>query len=129
MNGVTTDFSGPYEPAHIALIESFNGRCLAECLVTREFLCLDDAVRKCGALRGFYEEVRPIARSGHGTRKALIFAGGTLSAAMTKCWKTTSRLLPKWLAAYKDQNCWPKQSCLGRQRMTDPQLSQALSQR
>ncbi|WP_445083743.1 integrase core domain-containing protein [Erythrobacter sp. Dej080120_24] len=63
MNGVTTDFSGPYEPAHIALIESFNGKCLAECLDTREFLGLDDAVRKCGALRGVYKEMRPSARS------------------------------------------------------------------
>jgi putative transposase len=46
---VTVDFSRPGKPTDNALIESFNGKFLVECLNQRWFMSLDDAVRECEA--------------------------------------------------------------------------------
>lgn len=58
MKGVTLDFSRPGKPTDNAFIEAFNGKFRAECLNTRWFMSLDDAVRKCEAWCRDYNEVR-----------------------------------------------------------------------
>jgi len=53
------DFSRPGKPTDNALVESFNGRLLDQCLNTDWFLSLEDANRKIEAWREHYNESRP----------------------------------------------------------------------
>lgn len=57
--GIELDFSRPGKPTDNAKVESFNGRLRQECLNAHWFLSLEDAKRKIGEWRQYYNETRP----------------------------------------------------------------------
>jgi len=57
--GVTLDFSRPGKRTDNAVIEAFNGRFRAECLIAHWFLSLADARKKVEDWRRYYNEERP----------------------------------------------------------------------
>ena len=78
-NKVELDFSRPGTPGDNALVESFNGRCRAECLNAHWFLSLEDAQEKIEAWREDYNERRP--HTSLGDRTPMEFAAESSPSA------------------------------------------------